>query len=59
MILGGRAMKAVREIKLSSKLLKIIADAPHYPEGTGIVFARTQVVDIPSVLKLAAIKLAN
>ena len=59
LILGDRAMKAVRESRLSSKMLSIIAEAPRYPEGTGIVWAPAKVADIPSVLKLAAIKLAN
>ena len=58
-ILGDRAMKAARQCKLPAKLLKILDQAPHYPEGNGVVFIPKNSADVTSVLKLEAIKLAN
>lgn len=59
LILGDRAVKAARESKLSMKLSKIFDEAPHYPEGTGIVMMAKSAADVASVIKLAGIKLAN
>lgn len=59
LILGDRAMKAARECKLPAKLVKILDGAPHYPEGTGVVLMPKSSANVSSVIKLAAIKLAN
>ena len=59
LILGDRAMKAARECKLPAKVVKALDEAPHYPEGTGVVLMPKNSADITSVLKLAAVKLAN
>jgi hypothetical protein len=59
LILGDRAMKAARESKPSAKLIKVLNDAPRYPEGTGVVLMPKSSADVSSVIKLAAIKLAN
>jgi hypothetical protein len=52
-------MKAVRQIKLPQRVVKIIDEAPRYPEGTGVRFNVKGFKDIAIVKKLAAIKLAN
>lgn len=58
-ILGDRAIKAVRQIKLPQRMVKVIDEAPRYPEGTGVRFGVKGPRDIAIVKKLAAIKLAN
>ena len=58
-ILGDRAVKAARESKLSATLMKALDEAPRYPEGTGVRLEVTNARQIPSILKLAQIKLAN
>lgn len=58
-ILGDRAVKAARESKLSTTLLKALDVAPRYPEGTGVRFLVKTPRPIPSIMKLARIKLAN
>ncbi len=58
-ILGDRAVKAARESKLSASVLKALDEAPKYPEGTGVRFLIKTPRQIPSILKLAQIKLAN
>jgi len=52
-------MKAVRQIKLPQRVIKIIDEAPRYPEGTGIRFNMKGPKDIAIVKKLAAVKLEN
>lgn len=59
MVLGDRAMKAVRENSFPPAVEKILVAAPHYPEGTGIRLLVKGPADLPSVLKLAHIKAAN
>jgi hypothetical protein len=59
LILGDRAMKAARESKPSAKLTKVLNHAPRYPEGSGVVLMPKSSADVSSVIKLAAIKLAN
>ena len=58
-ILGDKAMTAVRACKLPKKFQKIIADAPKYPEGTGIRIEAVGPRDIASIKKLAQIKLQS
>lgn len=58
-ILGDRAVKAARGSDLSKKLLKLIAEAPRYPEGTGIRLMVRSEKDLAPIRKLAEIKLAN
>jgi hypothetical protein len=58
-ILGDKAVKATRQIKLPQRIVKVIDDAPHYPEGTGIRLIVKRMSDLPAIYKLAAIKLAN
>ena len=58
-ILGDKAVKATRQIKLPQRIAKAIEDAPRYPEGTGVRLIVKRMSDVPAIQKLAAIKLAN
>jgi hypothetical protein len=58
-ILGDKAIKATREIKLSKPFVKIIDEGKRYPEGTLIRFIVKKPKDIDFILKLTAVKLAN
>jgi hypothetical protein len=59
LILGDRAMKAARASGLSASALKILDDAPRYPEGTGIRLRMKGPRQVPLVRKLARVKLEN
>ena len=58
-ILGDKAMAAARESNSSKKMLKVLEEAPHYPEGTGVRLLIRNAKDLPAISKLARIKLAN
>ena len=58
-ILGDKAVKAARQSKLPARIVKIIAEAPKYPEGTGLRIDVKGTKDIPAIKKLAVIKLEN
>ena len=58
-VLGAKAVEAARQAKLSKALLKIIDEAPRYPEGTGVRLKIAARKDLAAVKKLAAVKLAN
>jgi hypothetical protein len=58
-ILGGKAVLAARQSGLSARLLKVIDEAPRYPEGTGIRLQIKGAKDLPAVRKLAVVKLEN
>ena len=58
-ILGDKAMLATREAKFPKRILKIISEAPKYPEGTGVRLEVKSSRDIGMLKKFAAIKLAN
>ena len=58
-ILGDKAMKAARECELPARVVKILDEAPKYPEGTGVRIAVKGDKDIAVLKKLAEIKLAN
>jgi hypothetical protein len=58
-VLGAKAVEAARQAKLSKTLMKIIDEAPRYPEGTGVRLEIKARRDLAAVKKLAAIKLAN
>jgi len=55
--LGDKAMRAARANKLPQRIVKIMNEAPKFPEGTGIILKTTK--DLAAIKKLAAIKLAN
>jgi hypothetical protein len=58
-ILGDRAVEAARGCGLSAGALAILDQAPKYPEGTGVRLLIKGPKDIPTVKKLAAVKLEN
>lgn len=59
LILGDKAIRAVRQATLSDRILKVVATAPKYPEGTGVRFQVVEEKDLPAIRKLAKIKLEN
>ena len=58
-ILGGKAVAAARQCKLSKAVMKVIDEAPRYAEGTGVRLEIAARKDLAAVKKLAAVKLAN
>jgi len=58
-ILGDKAVAAARASNLPKQILKLLDEAPHYPEGTGLRLLVKTAKDLPAIRKLAQIKLAN
>lgn len=58
-VLSDRAVKAAQKARFSAPVARALADAPRYPEGTGLRLAVKTARDLPPLRKLAAIKLAN
>ena len=58
-ILGPKAVAAAPAAKLSKSLLKLIDEAPRYPEGTGVRLEVKSRKYLPAIRKLAALKLAH
>jgi len=58
-VLGDRAVTAARASDLPKAVLKEIAEAKRYAEGTGIRLMIRKPQDLASVRKLVEIKLAN
>jgi len=58
-ILSDRALEAARATRLSKRTLKVIAEAPRYPEGTGVRLIVKQLRDVPDVKRLAVVKREN
>jgi hypothetical protein len=58
-IFGDKAMQAARQCKWPKRILKVMDEAPKYPEGTGIRLNVKSSRDIVTLKKLAAVKLAN
>ena len=52
-VLGDKAMEAARQLKLPKAVLKIIDEAPRYPEGTGVRLEIAARKDLAAVKKLA------
>ncbi len=59
LVLGNRAMEAVRAARFSATVAQVIAGSPHYAEGTGIRLLVHEPRDLAPIRTLAAIKLAN
>ncbi len=57
--LGDKAVKSARESQLPKSMLKLIAEARKYAEGTAVRFNVTNEADVGAVKTLAAIKIAN
>jgi hypothetical protein len=58
-ILGEKAVAAARKSDLAKSTLKIIDEAPRYPEGTGVRLMVKAAKDLGAIKKLALIKMAN
>lgn len=59
LILGDKAMEAVRHANLPAAVAQVIAESPHYPEGTGIRLIVHKPRDLAPIRTLATIKLAS
>ena len=57
-ILGEKAMQAAAA-RLPQPIVKIMKEAPKYPEGTGVRILMISVKYLPAIKTLAGIKLAN
>jgi hypothetical protein len=58
-VLGAKAVEAARQSKLPKSVLKIIDEAPTYPEGTGVRLEVKARKDLAAVKNLADLKLAT
>jgi hypothetical protein len=58
-VLGDKAMKAARQSHLPDQTQKILDEAPHYPEGTGVRLIVKAARDLAPIRELAAVKLKN
>ena len=58
-ILGDKAMDIARASDLNESAKRLLADAPHYPEGTGIRLEVSRPEDLLLISNLAKIKLAS
>lgn len=58
-IFGERAVAAARQSDLSENTLKLLDEAPRYPEGTGLRLLVEFADDLVEIRKLALLKLAN
>ena len=58
-ILSDKAVAAARASRLPARILKLLDEAPRYPEGTGLRLDVKSARDLPAIRKLAQIKLAN
>ena len=58
-VLGAKAVEAAHQCKLSKAVIKLIDEAPRYPEGTGVRLEIATRKDLAAVKKLAGVKLAN
>jgi hypothetical protein len=56
-IFGDKALTAIRQTAIPVRVLRMLDQAPKYPEGTGLRFQIKTAKDIAVVKKLAAIKL--
>ena len=58
-IFGEKALTAIRHSAVPARVLRMLDDAPKYPEGTGLRFQIKAAKDMAVVRKLAAIKLQH
>ena len=57
--LGDKAVAEARAAKLPRKIQQALAEAPRYPEGTGLRLVVKKAADLAAIRKLAEIKLAH
>ncbi len=58
-VLGDRALKVAKESHLPVGVMRAIAEAPRYPEGTGLRLVVKTARDLSAIRKLAEIKVMN
>jgi hypothetical protein len=58
-IFGEKALTAIRQSAVSARVLRMLDEAPKYPEGTGLRFQIKTANDVAVVKELAAIKLRH
>ena len=58
-IFGEKALTAIRQSAVPARVLRMLDDAPKYPEGTGLRFQIKAANDMGVVKTLAAIKLQH
>jgi len=58
-VLGDKAVAAARQSDLSKGTLKLLEEAPRYPEGTGVRLMVKGAKDLAAIKKLALIKLGK
>lgn len=59
LVFGDKAVAAARQSNLSESTLKLLDEAPRYPEGTWLRLIVQSSRDLVEIRKLALIKLAN
>jgi len=59
LVLGDKAMTAVKEVTFPKNVAALIKDAKRYPEGTAVRLVPKRLTDLASIRKLVAIKLAS
>jgi hypothetical protein len=59
LVLGDRAVAAARDAGLPKAVLKLLDEAPRYPEGTALRLMVNTARDLPAIRKLVRIKLEN
>jgi hypothetical protein len=57
--LGERAAAAAREARLPAEMLESIDSAPRYAEGRGVRLEVRKLAQLPAIVRLAEIKMAN
>ena len=58
-VLSDKALKKAKEAYLPKAVRDVLAAAPRYPEGNGLCLVVHRDSDLPTIRKIAAIKLAN
>jgi len=58
-ILGDKAVAAARNGKLPKAVLKVLDEAPRYPEGTGLRLVVAKPGELAAIRTLIGVKLAN
>lgn len=58
-VFGDKALAAAKAAKLPKEVQQALAEAPRYPEGTGLRLVVKKSADLAPIRKLAEIKLAN
>lgn len=58
-ILGTKAMTALEQCQLPKRFVKVLSEAPRYPEGTGVRLRVKAPREISLLKKLVATKVAN